>query len=110
MGTYADRASSIFSKPGLPDAVTWLVIGTINHHVLDTCVDPEACDGCCPVCCGPCASLAWWRDEANEDLTRWLNLADPGAGWDWQLPDGSVNWAEIEKHWKPDRIGCVEQH
>jgi hypothetical protein len=94
----------------LRQAIVWLVAGTINHHILDTCQGGDDCEGCCPECCGPCATLAWFRDEANDKLTRWLNEVDPGASWCWQLPDGSIDWAAIEAHWNPEKLGCDWHH
>lgn len=87
---------------GLGKQVAMLVAGTINDHIL-SCEkwdgDTE-CDGCCPVCCGPCAALAWFRDnpQARVALAHWLVDWDPE--WDWCEPDGQIKWAEIEKHWK----------
>lgn len=96
-------------KEGFRQAVIWMVAGTINHHILCDS-GSEECEGCCPNCCGPCHALAWLRDNEDATVTRWLNRTDPGASWIWQRPDGSINWAMIEAHWKPEKLGCVERH
>lgn len=100
-------------------AVTRLVAGAINDHILgcqtwawpgeEPFRDPSTCEGCCPECCAPCAALAWFRDEADDWLTEWLNAWWPNHGCVWQNPDGSVNWKFIEVHWKPDTLGCHDE-
>lgn len=84
--------------------VAMLVAGVINSHILncDMVRYPgtiDTCDGCCPVCCAPCAALAWFRDNplARNQLAHWFADWDPG--WDWCEPDGQIKWAEVEKHW-----------
>ena len=102
---------------GFQRVVVMLVAGELNHHLLNCSGDDDpatewkpwlGCDGCCPVCCAPCAALAWLRDNANDALTEWLNDwdPDPNGRWDWQLPDGSVNWEMVARHWKPELNNC----
>lgn len=79
-----------------------LVAGTINHHIL-SCIwidgSEVPCDGCCPICCAPCWSLAWLRDKADNHLKYWLKLWDDTSLWSWQNENGTVNWTMIESHW-----------
>lgn len=99
------------------ECIAMLVAGEINHHIVrcgNDGITDDDCDGCCPICCAPCKAMAWFRDNANEMLTAafkaWddRNAAEMGhvrtpedePSWMWQLPDGSVNWAMIETHWK----------
>lgn len=92
-------------EKGFLEAIAWLIVGAVNHHLL-LCTweplegqpfDPEECHGCCPTCCGVCHSMAWLRDNDNDTITSLLKLID--GPWTWQLPDGSINWAAIEPHW-----------
>lgn len=97
--------------PGrMEEALVQLLAGFMNEHAFN-CYgwdheipveewDKKACEGCCPVCCAPCSAAAWLRDNADEWLTKALNVWWPGADWVWQRPDGGVDWAKVEWHWR----------
>lgn len=110
-----------FPSARLSMAVVLLLAGTVNDHILscqtwawpgeEPLNPPEDCEGCCPLCCGPCAALAWFRDNPGADawLTEWLNAWHPDGGSVWQLPGGSVDWKFIAAHWKPGELGCHDE-
>ena len=78
--------------PGLGLAVAQMVAGHINILLSQE-------EGCCPKCCGPCAALAYFRNDemADEALSVWLEAWD--LNWDWCTQDGHVRWADIEAKW-----------
>jgi len=98
-------------------AIAMMVAGLIDEHI-DCQPGSDECEGCCPLCCAPCAGLAYLRDRLNEPLTLWFklwnlknlqdarkaypdeDLIDWHGYYDWQNEDYSVNWALIEAHWK----------
>lgn len=95
----------------------YLIAGLINDHLRTGwnvgqewgIWAPEGAIIFCPECCGPCAALAKYfntpRGRAEAD-TYVLALGKDGGGYDWQLPDGRINWQVIEedmtKGWCPN--------
>lgn len=93
----------------------YLIAGLINDHLRERWPGdvwggmPENSTSFCPECCGPCAALAEYfntpRGRAEAD-TYVLALGKDGGGYDWQLPDGKINWQVIEedmaKGWCPN--------
>lgn len=91
----------------------FLIAGLINDHLRDLfhadewdylhgC--PEDATSFCPKCCGPCAALAEYfntprgRAEADAyvlELPKSPTRVD--GGYDWQLPNGKINWEIIER-------------
>lgn len=96
----------------LREATCWLVISAINDHSMRCEAarfpneNPTCMEKCCPRCCGTCSTLRWFRDTANDYLTRMLNDFSPGASWSWQMADGSVDWSQVEAHWDDSGSGC----
>jgi hypothetical protein len=103
---------------GSAKAHGFLIAGLINDHLRDVFYPndwdwthgcPEGATSFCPTCCGPCAALAEYfntprgRSEADAYV---LALGKAGMGYDWQLPNGKINWEVIEadmaKGWCPN--------
>lgn len=92
---------------------TFVTGGLIAHSINNLRLNPPAdhkgedldVDGCCPVCCAPCISLLWLRDNAP----MWAGAAvraATGDGWDWQV-DGDIDWDAISERWaRADTFGC----
>ncbi|MEU8334728.1 hypothetical protein [Micromonospora tulbaghiae] len=59
-------------------------------------------EGCCPVCCGPCAALKTLLDAGQlDDIARGY----AAGGWDvWDTERDQVNRAFLARAWR--RTGC----
>lgn len=98
----------IWRREGFRDAIAALVDGIIEHHLRE-CEGSATCLGCCPECCNPCVALKWFRDnDTRKELDSWI--AKQQTGNDWQHPDGTINWEYLGAHWKPEKLGCIDQH
>ena len=90
----------------------YLIAGLINDHLRARWEpDPDDKDGelvkgstsYCPDCCGPCGALRDYfntprgRAEADAYVMALPKSPRPDHGYDWQLPNGSINWEIIEK-------------
>lgn len=63
--------------------------------------------GCCPVCCGTCSTLMWYRDEASvaaDDAL--LETVDGTFREDWQTPSGRIDWYYLTNAW--NRYDCPD--
>lgn len=92
-----------------------LIAGLINDHLRerwDAEAWGDAPDGCtsfCPECCGPCGALRDYfftpRGRAEADAYT-MALGRSGGSYDWQNPNGSINWeiieADMAKGWCPN--------
>jgi hypothetical protein len=89
---------SAWVEPSFGIQVAKLVAGAINQVL-----EAKEKDGqdCCPQCCGPCSALAYFRENvgADQSLGHWLLQWEGVPTWDWQLPSGRVDWAQLEAAW-----------
>lgn len=82
-------------------ALGFLLAGTINTALTTTWDEGESAR-CCPDCCGPCASLKWYRDNAAQeaDVAMFTITPEPSNGYDWQDPlTRGINWESINQVW-----------
>lgn len=94
-------------------ALGLLIAGTINGHIEFAANDPDM-DGCCSTCCGPSAALMFYRDaDIRWDGNESVGLADraaheisPDGGYTWQLPNGFIDWQQLDNIW--DRYECPD--
>lgn len=101
----------------------FLIAGLINDHLrplLDVedveYYGLEGANAFCPRCCGPCAALKNYfftpRGRAEAD-TYVRALGKSGGGYDWQLPDGGINWdmiaEEMKRGWCPNHEDALHQ-
>lgn len=105
-----------FATPDTSGVLPGFVTGGLVAHVINNLLhDPPPdhqggeleANGCCPVCCAPCVSLLWLRDNAPTWTSRVAADATGGLGWDWQVEDGGIDWNMITDRWKDaDTYGC----
>jgi hypothetical protein len=99
----------------------FLIAGLINDH-LRTWQEagkwdlrqgsPKEYTSFCPECCGPCGALRDYfftprgRAEADAYVMALPKSHQPDRGYDWQDPNGSINWeiieADMAKGWCPN--------
>lgn len=87
-------------------ADAFFVVHAVNcllRHEVVVHPDGDVDGDCCNIQCGPCAALKWYRDNNPETLNYLVRLT--GSTWSWQLPDGSIDWAQIESRWDAHK-GC----
>lgn len=91
-------------------ALASLIAGYMNDHLFH----PECgwahgvpveewergdCEGCCPLCCGPCSAMVYFRDVEDAYVTKILSGYMPGADYIWQRSDGGIDWVKVQWHW-----------
>lgn len=91
-----------------------LIAGLINDHLRERWNDgswdgmPEGATSFCPECCGPCAALKdyFFANRGRADADVYAKALGASGGYDWQLPNGHINWEIIEqdmaKGWCPN--------
>lgn len=107
-----------FATPEVLGIVPGFVTGGLVAHVINNLLHDPPMDhkggelevyGCCPVCCAPCASLTWLRDNAPTWAAAGVRDAT-GLAWDWQAEDGDIDWNVITERWKnADTYGCHDE-
>lgn len=102
----------------------FLIAGLINDHLRELWTPdrewglwaPGGSTAYCPECCGPCAALRDYfytnRGRAEADAYV-LALGKSGGGYDWQLPNGKINWDVIGEQmklgWCPNHEDALHQ-
>lgn len=77
-------------------AIGYLIAGHINHAFF--ALEDDDVKGCCTTCCGPCAALAWYRDNATAEADT--AVASIIGTYDWQTPDThGIDWAKVNACW-----------
>lgn len=100
----------------------FLIAGLINDHLFAR-LDQEDVDyynlpeatAFCPRCCGPCAALKKYfftkRGRAEADI--YVKALGKSGGYDWQLPDGGINWLIVAEKmklgWCPNHDDALHQ-
>ena len=84
----------------------------LSHVMVETMTALELYGGCCDRCCGACLALQWYRDnppaaQAADEALRSIWDGTEMDRWEFQRPDGGVDWRVIEEAWvNSDRRGC----
>ena len=81
-------------------ALGYLIAGHINYTLYAP--EDDTPDGCCPVCCGPCAALVWYRDHAPDDADSAVIaiMHDPLARYEWQeFATCRIDWSLLAAVW-----------
>lgn len=92
-------------------AFGFLIAGTINQASFKE-TDPYS-GTCCPKECGPCGALLWMRDNMPDIVDIYIRAVWDGRPedlYEWQNPDGTVNWRVVETFWHlvPTKGCCGE--
>lgn len=100
----------------------FLIAGMINDHLL-SCIDEEdelrydleGATQFCPRCCGPCAALAGYfaTPRGRGDADAYTQALGAAGGYDWQKPNGSVDWdwvrQQMKRGWCPNHDDALFQ-
>ena len=104
----------------------FLIAGMINEHLWPK-IDQEDMEyyqleqasAYCPRCCGPCAALEYYfntnrgRAEADAYAMALPKSPQSDSGYDWQLPNGAIDWAMIDElrklGWCPNHDDALHQ-
>lgn len=97
----------------------FLIAGLINDHLREWTTELDEWErkngapeggytSFCPRCCGPCAALAdyFFTNRGRAEADAYAKALGASGGYDWQLPNGHINWEIIErdmaKGWCPN--------
>lgn len=56
-------------------------------------------EGCCNICCGPCAALRTLRDKYSARTSLYVTSLNEGGNYSWQHPNGKIDWEPINAAW-----------
>ncbi|GAA2360965.1 hypothetical protein Cme02nite_38420 [Catellatospora methionotrophica] len=80
--------------------IGYLIAGHINHAFF--ALEDDDIKGCCTTCCGPCAALAYFRNNARQeaDVAVFSIMSGPTERYDWQNPiTFEIDWDQVGQCW-----------